>query len=1044
MAEDPQSSFKYKAFISYSHRDKHWADLIHKALETYRVPKSLVGKSTPRGIVPKTLFPIFRDREELPTSADLGGVIKDALEKSAYLIVICSPRSAQSRWVNEEILNFKRIGKKDRILAIIIDGEPNGSDKGMDEVECFPSGLRFHLGADGLEDRDNPAEPVAADAREVGDGKKNALLKLKSGLLGVNFNDLKQREKLRQKQRRLQLAVFVGVLLLAGAAGLIQIRQKDKAGQLQEAEARVGQMRQAIQEGRPRDAIEFGIQAYRIFKKWNHSAEKIRGLMQVAVDANRLIARVKASDEKIDTVRLSPDGKWLLTIPLGDHPLRVWNTETWKEQLEVPISYPEWAVFSRERDELIVLKTEVDEEENAKATISYWGLEQSALVDEVILEDQHGYMAPMDSGEYDGLFILDNYYAVEYGAPVMATLFSTETGEAQVEFEMESDFRYSEPFFYQDLDRFVLLGNDFGLVYRLSDGAALGPLEGFQGGRISVLRAPGTHFLLVSSKKNDIQRWQAWDLKDGSLLLDETFESWRDVYFFESPTGELLYTSEVPEAGLAELGIAAINIGRSGSHYLRVVDRPDGLRVFASRGTYSGGTAVLNFPATEEEIRIELQTGGFRAILLEPEGRFLAAGDNLGYLTIWDTTPLIERTGGMEEQPVFRMETDPAAARFVGVLGPGRLGMWDEPSESLLFEIEADGEKAETRWEFRPGPDRVVVSSADAFSFIGFNPTDHAIFDGTTGKQLLTVRNVSQSLKFSPDGKSVLAYLEGGIPQLYRTEDPEAVLKIDHPDWAELEYSRPMGFSADSRHLIAASGMGMIYYFNTSTGELEKSFRFLDVERETSFISSYFSPSGKWALILGSLNPPYLVDLENQTTREVLERGADTLTPPAFIPDESQLIMEAGFGSLHFYTFPDFDLKYAVVSDARPDRTQFFPEINQYLLMPEYGYEPAMLIEGETGQTLRTFPNFLAYHPEPPLLAHSAEGGIVQIWDLQTMEVLKRIPLDFVQDSFFSADGSLFYFTARNDRLLRVRLSEPLEALMEANPEVRAIAEMLD
>ena len=65
-------SFKYKAFISYSHQDKKVVNWLHKKLETYRVPKSLVGKKTTSGVIDKRLYPIFRDREELPTSNELG------------------------------------------------------------------------------------------------------------------------------------------------------------------------------------------------------------------------------------------------------------------------------------------------------------------------------------------------------------------------------------------------------------------------------------------------------------------------------------------------------------------------------------------------------------------------------------------------------------------------------------------------------------------------------------------------------------------------------------------------------------------------------------------------------------------------------------------------------------------------------------------------------------------------------------------------------------------------------------------------------------
>ena len=76
----------------------------------------------------KRLFSIFRDREELRVSADLGTNINEALRQSRYLIVICSPDAAQSRWVGQEIVEFKKLEREDRILALIVAGEPNASD----------------------------------------------------------------------------------------------------------------------------------------------------------------------------------------------------------------------------------------------------------------------------------------------------------------------------------------------------------------------------------------------------------------------------------------------------------------------------------------------------------------------------------------------------------------------------------------------------------------------------------------------------------------------------------------------------------------------------------------------------------------------------------------------------------------------------------------------------------------------------------------------------------------------------------------------------
>jgi hypothetical protein len=128
---------QYTAFLSYSHRDRQFADWLHRRLESYRMPRQIIGAQGHDGPVPARLFPVFRDRDELPTSPDLGDRIIEALDRSKALIVICSPDAASSRWVNEEILTFRRMGRGDRIFAIIARGEPHAGT----EKECFPRAL---------------------------------------------------------------------------------------------------------------------------------------------------------------------------------------------------------------------------------------------------------------------------------------------------------------------------------------------------------------------------------------------------------------------------------------------------------------------------------------------------------------------------------------------------------------------------------------------------------------------------------------------------------------------------------------------------------------------------------------------------------------------------------------------------------------------------------------------------------------------------------------------------------------------------------------
>ena len=83
------NNFKYWAFISYSHADEEWAKWLHKSLETYRVPRKLVGRKTPHGEIPRDM-----------SVAGYGNTPVAALRTVSLTTVTSSPpRSARRRCV---------------------------------------------------------------------------------------------------------------------------------------------------------------------------------------------------------------------------------------------------------------------------------------------------------------------------------------------------------------------------------------------------------------------------------------------------------------------------------------------------------------------------------------------------------------------------------------------------------------------------------------------------------------------------------------------------------------------------------------------------------------------------------------------------------------------------------------------------------------------------------------------------------------------------------------------------------------------------------
>ena len=195
---------RYDAFISYRHSepDMFVAKRVHKGLETFKVPRTVAKKYGK-----KKIKRVFRDQEELPIGSDLGDNISKALEESEYLLVICSPRTPESYWVQKEIDTFIQLHDREHILAILIEGEP---------ADSFPPQLL-------TDDAGNPVEPLAADVRgsshrEIARKLKTELMRLVAPILHCSYDDLKQRHRERRMRKMLLAASVVAVLGVAFGA----------------------------------------------------------------------------------------------------------------------------------------------------------------------------------------------------------------------------------------------------------------------------------------------------------------------------------------------------------------------------------------------------------------------------------------------------------------------------------------------------------------------------------------------------------------------------------------------------------------------------------------------------------------------------------------------------------------------------------------------------------------------------------------------------------------------------------------------------------
>ena len=198
---------RYKAFISYSHHDRKAAEWLHRALETYRAPRALAKAS--REAASRDLRPIFRDKAELAASSDLSEVIRDALDRSDVLILLCSPTAAQSRWVNEEAAYFLKGRDHSQLICVITPATPQSASL----TDVLPPALLAAL-PEGV-------EPLAVDLRDDADGKRLARLKIAARLLKVSLDQLVQRDA--RRRLRMMAAFSTGAALITVGMGAMTV-----------------------------------------------------------------------------------------------------------------------------------------------------------------------------------------------------------------------------------------------------------------------------------------------------------------------------------------------------------------------------------------------------------------------------------------------------------------------------------------------------------------------------------------------------------------------------------------------------------------------------------------------------------------------------------------------------------------------------------------------------------------------------------------------------------------------------------------------------
>lgn len=208
-------SVHYNAFISYRHskEDMNAAALVQRSLERFRIPAKIREKT---GI--KKIDRIFRDKEELPITSSLNDNISEALDHSDFLIVICSVSTKESYWVRREIQYFLKSHSKNKVLTVLVNGEPQ---------DVIPEILRvdreMRIKPDGTEYVEEiNRDPLSCDLRSGNRrSKRYEIMRLAAALLGCGYDELVMREKQYNRRR---LSAVIGSVFISMLCALIYLK----------------------------------------------------------------------------------------------------------------------------------------------------------------------------------------------------------------------------------------------------------------------------------------------------------------------------------------------------------------------------------------------------------------------------------------------------------------------------------------------------------------------------------------------------------------------------------------------------------------------------------------------------------------------------------------------------------------------------------------------------------------------------------------------------------------------------------------------------
>ena len=192
--------------------DASVANKLADSIRKYRLPSGVVLPDS--GLDYRRVYVDVSGRE-------LDDDTRDVLDNSRFLAVLCSPETKASPFILERLEYFRKIGKDNNIIVVIVRGEP---------IDSFPESfiekktVQKILPDMTVVERVETIEPVASDLRaETRSRWREALsyetVRIIASILGLHPDALEQRHRMRRRKAIIMLVSVIAAVCL-GAAGV--------------------------------------------------------------------------------------------------------------------------------------------------------------------------------------------------------------------------------------------------------------------------------------------------------------------------------------------------------------------------------------------------------------------------------------------------------------------------------------------------------------------------------------------------------------------------------------------------------------------------------------------------------------------------------------------------------------------------------------------------------------------------------------------------------------------------------------------------------